>query len=233
MRRFWSDATIAETADGFGILLDTRPLRLSGGAALVVPHRALAEAIAAEWSAAPAIIVADRMKLTRLAGAAIERVAPDPDALRHNLLAYGGTDLLCYRAETPLELAALQQRLWQPWLDWAAASFGARMIATYGLMATTQSARVCNALRRALAPQDQWTLAALGAAVPALGSLVLGLAMINGVLTASQAHSLAILDETWQERQWGADAERLASRAAVERDLAAAAAFVALTRPPA
>ena len=40
------------------------------------------------------------------------------------LAQYGGTDLLCYRAEDEA-LAAMQARDWQPLLDWAAATHGA------------------------------------------------------------------------------------------------------------
>lgn len=230
MRRVWSEVTVAEGAEGWHILLDDKPVRLSSGVPLALQHRRLADAIQGEWQAAPARVAPDDLPLTRLAGAAIERIGPDPEALRQNLLAYGGTDLLCYRAEAPADLAALQHALWQPWLDWAATTFGARLIATCGIAAAVQPAMVRRALSRALAPQDQWALAGLGVAVPALGSLVLGLAMINGALAAAQAHALAILDETWQERNWGTDADRLARRAWVARDIETAASFVSLTR---
>ncbi|MDD2877005.1 MAG: ATPase [Acidiphilium sp.] len=230
MRRFWTHATIATQDGGYAVLLDGKPVRLPGGTPLAVAHRPLAEAIAREWAAANAVVVPDDLPLTRLAGAAIERIAPDPAALRQNLLAYGGADLLCYRAETPAELAALQYAHWQPWLDWAARCFDARLIPTHGIVAVIQPETVLDALSRALAPQDNWALAGLGVAVPALGSLVLGLATISGALTPPDAHALAILDETWQERQWGIDAEAQARRTAVARDIASAVEFVTLTR---
>ncbi|MDD2860735.1 MAG: ATPase, partial [Acidiphilium sp.] len=62
------------------------------------------------------------------------------------------------------------------------------------------------------------------------GSLILGLAAITGALTASEAHDLARLDEDWQERQWGTDAESAVRRALVARDIASAVSFVNLTR---
>ncbi|MGC9268779.1 ATP12 family chaperone protein [Acidiphilium sp.] len=230
MRRFWTDVTIDAVEAGFAIRLDGKPVRLPGGAPLAVPHQALASAIAGEWRAANATIIPDDLPLTQLAGAAIEQIAPDPDALRRNLLAYGSTDLLCYRAETPAALAALQHEKWQPWLDWANNRLGARLVTTRGIIAVTQSDAALRCLAGALASQDEWALAGLGVAVPALGSLVLGLATIAGAMTPETAHDLARLDEIWQEATWGADAEAQARRNGIARDIASAAMFVTLTR---
>ena len=50
-RRFYETVTVAETADGWQVLLDGRPPRSSRGAALRTPTRDLAELAAAEWEA--------------------------------------------------------------------------------------------------------------------------------------------------------------------------------------
>ena len=42
------------------------------------------------------------------------------------IAAYGETDLLCYRAERPAELAQRQAAAWDPLLDWVAERHGAR-----------------------------------------------------------------------------------------------------------
>lgn len=230
MKRFWHSAACVVVVDGFGISLDGKPLRLPGGAPLAVPSRPLAEAIAAEWSVAGHGIAADDLPLTRLAGAAIERIAPDPEPVRGNLLAYGRTDLLCYRAEAPDDLASLQHQAWQPWLDWAAESFGARLATTTGMIAVHQSDAAIVALARVLVAENCWALAGLGVIVPALGSLVLGLATLRGALAPEAAYGLATLDETWQERKWGTDPEALARRRAVGAEIASGVRFVTLAR---
>jgi chaperone required for assembly of F1-ATPase len=76
-------------------------------------------------------------------------------------------------------------------------------------------------------------LAALGVAVPALGSLVLGLALAEGELDAASAHRIAVLDEVFQESLWGYDAEAAARRAHVAGDIAVAGRFLELVRAPA
>ena len=44
--------------------------------------------------------------LTRLAGTAQQRIAPDPAPTIDAIARYAESDLLCYRAETPEELVA-------------------------------------------------------------------------------------------------------------------------------
>ena len=39
------------------------------------------------------------------------------------------------------------------------------------------------------------------------GSLILGLAIINGRLSAKEAYQLSRIDEQWQLEQWGEDEE--------------------------
>ncbi|MDA8253768.1 MAG: hypothetical protein M0Z28_31960, partial [Rhodospirillales bacterium] len=82
----------------------------------------------------------------------------------------------------------------------------------------------------ALAAVGPYGLAALGVAVPALGSVVLGLALAEGALTAAEAHALATLDETYQEEFWGSDAQALARRRQIGDDVALAGRFLELLR---
>ena len=49
MKRFYKDVSVEPADGGFRVTLDDRPIRTQGGAAQVVPTRALAEAMAEEW----------------------------------------------------------------------------------------------------------------------------------------------------------------------------------------
>lgn len=231
MKRFWDHASAVPTAGGFAVHLDGRPVRLPGGGTLAVPARALAEALAAEWQAAgggkDGSMAWDDVPLTRLVGTAAERIAPAPEATMLAIAKYGETDLLCYRADDP-PLAARQQANWQPWLDWSAEILGARLVATEGLMPVTQEPAALAALARALVWMDPLRLSALGVLVPALGSLVLGLAVQRGALDVAGAHRLSILDELFQEEHWGLDWMAEERREKVAADLHLAARLLAL-----
>ncbi len=234
MKRFWDAATVAEQADGYAVLLDKRPMHLPGGGVLRVRSARLAAALAAEWQQAGGgkggeMSFADT-PLTRLAGTAQQRIAPDPDPIVDAIARYGESDLLCYRADSPEALVQRQIQDWQPWLDWVALTYDAPLRVTTGIGHVRQHHDSIRALRNAVAVLDADALAGLGIAVPALGSLVLGLALAAGKLDAPTAFQLGCLDELFQAEQWGGDAEAEARRRAIAEDIDLAARYIMLTR---
>ncbi|HVY15631.1 MAG TPA: ATP12 family protein [Rhodopila sp.] len=234
MKRFWDQASAAPVEGGFEIHLDGKPMRLPSSVPLLVRSERLARAIAAEWQAAGGgkggeMSFSDT-PLTRLAGTAQERIAPDPHPTVDAIARYGESDLLCYRAETPAELVRRQTEGWQPWLDWMAATHGAPLRVTAGVGFVRQHHDTVAALRNVVAAYDADALAGLGVAVPALGSLVLGLALAAGMLDAEAAHRLASLDELFQMEQWGEDPEAAARRANILTEIKQADRYLGLVR---
>ncbi len=228
MKRFWSGTAVTGAGTAWSVALDGKPLRLPGGGSLTVPSPRLAEALAAEWAAAPPAFTPDHLPLTRLAATAQDRVRQHRGDITTQLANYGLNDLLCYRAGHPPALAARQAAAWQPWLDWAAARHGIQLTVTSGLMPITQPPTARPACTAALASLDEYQLAGLGVIIPALGSLVLGLAVQTNALAPAPACDLAQLDALWQEQQWGADSAAAAARRTLLADVAAAAQFMVI-----
>lgn len=225
-RRFWVQAAVRPEPSGHAVDLDSRPLRTPAGAPLIVPTAALARAIAEEWNALEGTIQPDRLPLTRFANSAIDRVTPAREPVIETIAAYGGSDLLCYRAEAPAQLRALQAEAWDPWLDWSARELGAPLIAVFGLMPHPQPEPSLAALRAAIAAMDAFELAALHELVALSGSLVLGLAVARGALAPESAWRLSRLDEEWQAEQWGLDAEAEAVATRKQTDFGIAAIII-------
>lgn len=221
-KRFWTAAEVAEADNGFGVTLDGRSVKTPAKAPLTLPSRALAQALAEEWDAQEKVIDPTSMPLTRLANSAIDKVTPQHAAVAEMLAEYGGSDLLCYRAESPEELIQRQAAAWDPWVDWAAARHEARLILAQGLMPVEQPPAALERLHRVVSAHDPFALTALHEFVTLTGSLVLGLAVSAGALEAGEAWDLSRVDERWQEEQWGHDEEAAAlARAKREAILAA------------
>lgn len=227
-KRFWTEVHVAETPGGFGVKLDARTLRTPAKAELVVPTRALAEAIAAEWRAVEGEIRPEALPFTRAANVAVDRIAADPGPLVAHLAAYGETDLLCYRAEAPVGLQARQAAAWDPALAWAARDLGAPLAVTDGVAHRAQDPASLAALHAAVGAHDAFALTALSELVTLSGSLVLGLAVARGALGAPEAWAAARLDETWQEEQWGVDDEAAEMARVRENDFLRAATLLEL-----
>lgn len=230
-RRFWTRVAVAPEAGGVGVLLDDRPLRTPAQAPLVAPTRAFAEAVAAEWRAVEGELRPEALPFTRAANVAIDRVAPARSAVAGQIAAYGGSDLLCYRATEPEGLRRRQAAGWDPPLAWAAAALGAPLRLAEGVVHRPQPPASLAALRAALEAEDAFTLTALHEIAAVTGSVVLALGVARGTWSAEAAWRLARIDETWQAEQWGEDAEAAAAAARLRADLMRAARMLEMLAP--
>ncbi|CAN1542633.1 COG5387 Chaperone required for the assembly of the mitochondrial F1-ATPase [Paracoccaceae bacterium] len=206
-RRFWTETSAVPVDGGFTVHLDARPVRTPLKAPLVVPTFALAQAIAAEWQAQGAKVNPETMPFTRTANSAIDKVAPQHAAVAAMLAEYGGSDLLCYRAEGPEDLIGRQAAAWDPVLQWAKDMLDAPLVVTPGVMHVDQPTASLAKLRQAVDAQDPFRLSAFHDLVAISGSLVLALAVTRRTLTAEAAWDLSRIDESWQIALWGEDEE--------------------------
>lgn len=225
MKRFYKSVT---TNDAGGVLLDGRPVRTPARVPLVMPTPALAEAVAAEWTAQGEEIRPQDMPLTGLANAAIDRVAPEQAAFAASLAQYGETELLCYRADGPPDLIARQHERWDPLLDWAREQYDVDFTLVTGIMHQPQPMATVQRLGGAVASASPHQLAALSPLVTISGSLVVGLALLEEAVLPEDAFAIAHLDELWQAEQWGEDEWALDARNARKRDFLAACQFLEL-----
>src|SRR5262245_740623 len=97
-KRFYKEAAVVERDDGFHIALDGRTARTPGRSPVMLPTRASAEVVAAEWAAQGERIDPAAMPVTRLVNSALDGVAADPAPVRAEIIKYASSDLLCYRA---------------------------------------------------------------------------------------------------------------------------------------
>ncbi len=231
MKRFYKLATAEQAGEGGAIIrLDGRVLKTPAKAEMRLPTLALAEAIAGEWQAQQDVIRPQSMPLMQLAATAIDRVMVDPAFARTDVVRYGGTDLLSYRADEPAALAERQAAEWQPLLDWFRDRYDVQMNVTSGIIAVAQPADLTPRLERVCDGLDAWQLTALHGATTNSGSVVIGLALLDGRLDAEAAHRAALVDELHQAERWGEDAEAAARRTGLLADLRATAQFLALLR---
>jgi chaperone required for assembly of F1-ATPase len=213
-QRFWTDTRVEAVDGGFTVRLDGRAVKTPAKTLLVVPTRAMAERIAAEWDAQQGKVDPRTMPWTRSANAAIDKVATQFAEVATLLAAYGDTDLLCYRADGPAELAARQTDGWDPLLAWSATALDAPLTATVGVMPVGQPAESLARLTARITQMTAFQLTGFHDLVAISGSLVLALAVADRRLSAPEAWHLSRLDEHWQAEVWGRDEEAGALEAA-------------------
>jgi chaperone required for assembly of F1-ATPase len=227
-KRFYKDVAVKDKGAGAALLLDGKPVRTPAKKKLVLPGRALAEAVAEEWRAQGERIDPLTMPLTKLANSAIDGVAGREPAVTDDIMNHAASDLLCYRAPGPQALVDAQAKHWDPVLAWAKEALGAPLVLGEGVVHVAQPQASLDRLRESLAGRDPFTLAALHVMTSLTGSALLALAVAMGRLSPEEAWAAAHVDEDWQISQWGEDAEAAERRANCRRDFAAAARTLGL-----
>jgi chaperone required for assembly of F1-ATPase len=230
--RFYKDVTLAEVTGGFQVLLDARGVKTVGGAAQLLPSRALAEALAAEWARQGEKIDPASLPLRDMADYAIDMVTPNPHACAEGLLAYAETDTLCYRADPDEPLHARQQAVWEPLLAAFEAAHAVAFTRVSGVLHRPQPPATLAVLRARLLTLDPFVLAGVEAMTKLAASLVTAVAVLDA-RHEDEPRALwqaACLEEEWQAELWGRDWEAEERRERREADFLRAAAFARLAK---
>ncbi len=107
-KRTWRAATAVLHGDSYALALDGIPKTTPAGNVYVCPTSALAEALVAEWNAAPQRFDPRAFPLSQLIATAHDIVATRRAAVISEVAAYAANDLLCLRAAEPPTLAQRQ-----------------------------------------------------------------------------------------------------------------------------
>lgn len=230
MKRFYRDVTVAPTEGGWRVLLDGRAIKTVGGKPQIVPSAALAEVMAAEWAGQGEEIDTTAFLFRDMADYAIDVVATRRDEAVAAIVAYGESDTLCYRADPDEALHARQRDVWEPVLEAAEERHGVRFRRVSGIIHRPQPEETLAQLRRFVAAQDDFALAALRNLASLAASLVIALAALEPDADVTALWNAANLEEDWQAELWGKDAEAQARREKRAAAFAASARFAALSR---
>ncbi|MBO9601709.1 MAG: molecular chaperone [Novosphingobium sp.] len=229
MKRFYKEVAVEPApvaGDGWRVTLDGRGIKTQMGANQIVPSRALAEAMAAEWAGQGAEIDAARFVFRDLADYAIDIAAKEGV----DLLRFAETDTLCYRAEPDDPLAARQRELWDPILGALETKLGVGFDRICGIVHRPQPPATIAALKALLDAADPFTLAALNTMASLAASLAVALAALEDGADPETLYAAANAEEDWQAEHWGWEWTAEEKRAKKLAEFTAAFAFARLTK---
>ena len=209
-KKFYKLATVT---DELGIALDGRGVKTPMKAKMILPSRALADAIAAEWNAQEEFINPAAMPLTKLANTAIDRAGTERKFVAWQVVEFSGSDMVCYRADAPANLVALQSSAWDPVVAWATENLGAKFNMVSGVMHSAQSAETIAAVEAYVAKLSNFELTVAHNLTTLTGSALLGLMLTAKAISAEAGWTAAHIEEDFQIATWGQDDEANARRA--------------------
>ena len=213
LKRFYKDVTLEVGEPGFLILLDGRVVKTPMKQDLLVPAKALAEAIAEEWAGQDEVIDLETMIFTKLANTALDRVVPRRQEIVDELLGFAGSDLLCYRATEPAALIEREDIAWGPFLAWLKESHDVEMSVASGILHVAQEPGALEKFGSLYESLDGFALTSAHNLTTLTGSAILALALLKEKSTPEQVWQAAHVDEDFQIERWGEDEEASRRRA--------------------
>jgi chaperone required for assembly of F1-ATPase len=172
---------------------------------LVLPTKALAELVAAEWADIKGMPKPGQLQVTGYINSWADHTTGHRDEVLAQYLRYLPTDTLRYHTDATQDAAlnAKQQAHWQPVLQWwqQQTSVALPVITTLQVCALhdDDAAKV----KQRLAHMDDLRLLCLAELAALYSSAVLAYAVLCEHLSTEQALALSILEETHQIERWG------------------------------
>jgi chaperone required for assembly of F1-ATPase len=195
MKKFYHLVAVNRHADGFAVLLDGKPVRTPLKRQLVCPTEALAQAIMAEWVAQVETIKPETMPLTQFMITFLDGVQDRREAIHAELLNYLDTDLVCYRAADPPQYAQAQKQAWDPIIGWFEVNFGVKLETTTEISPLKQNAVVHQSVETYVRNLNDYEFSMLQIVTYETGSLIIGIAFLEGAVTPEAAFKAAQVEE--------------------------------------
>ena len=125
------------------------------------------------------------------------------DEITYNL----NNDMICYFANSPVELVDLQNKDWIPLINYMKSSYNIELIYTSKLFSINQKPDSLLKLKNILNEINIFKLSAIYTLSQITKSIIISLALVNNKISAKKAFEDSNLEELYQISKWGKDEE--------------------------
>ncbi len=205
MRRFYELVTTEDTSEGIVINLDGRPVKAKSGQSLFAPNESAASFMVEEWLAQGEDIIPDTMPVTQIISTMIDRVIEQRPSISPLVLKYLDTDLICYLADMPKELADEQSKYWAPVRKWFEQKYDVSLETTTSLAAVLQDKKAHDGVALYVDGLDDLHFTLLQLVTSVSGSLILALAMLDKEISALDVFNACFIEEHHKDKIYDAD----------------------------
>lgn len=207
LKRFWKTVGIDIRNDGIAVTLDKRALKTPSGNTLLLPKekRLAATAIADEWENQEIFLKQHALPMTSITARAIDAFRDEVTRkqVQATLLDYLDTDTICFHHDDPPPLVELQQKHWEPLLEWVRATYGVEVKVFDSVLLHSQPGQTRKVLGNVIAQMDPWEMAAMERATYVTKSFLIALALVKRHFAVEQAALAAQVEVESQIQRWG------------------------------
>lgn len=201
MKKFYQSVSLSEkTQEGFGLLLDNKPVQTPARKAFFIQSADIAKLIVKEWELQTDYILPLTMPVSQMAMTLTDRVIPFRDKLENEILDYIDTDLICYRADDPEQYRKVQEEKWNPFIDWFQDKFNLSLEVTTGLSPLTQSNDIHEAIKTKISTLNFEEFMALYLTTLGTGSIILAFSFVAQDFTVDEILGASFAEENLKDK---------------------------------
>ena len=146
---------------------------------LVLPSEILVNEVLREWDQNSDNINIDDLVFYGVLSTAIDKVNLEKDAYVNDIIDFIDTDLICYRAESPNDLIALQNKSWNPILLLIEKYIDVKIKVFKGIMPSNQDQKVHTEIKKLISNLSDVQISVLHRITNLIGSIFLSLCILK------------------------------------------------------
>ena len=143
----------------------------------------------------------------KITNTAIDKIKPNNIFYINEITDNLNNDMICYFANSPLELVDLQNKEWLPLINYMKSSYNIELIYTSKLFSINQKPDSLLKLKNILNEINIFKLSAIYTLSQITKSIIISLALVNNKISAKKAFENSNLEELYQISKWGKDEE--------------------------
>jgi len=143
----------------------------------------------------------------KITNTAIDKIKPNNVFYINEITDNLNNDMICYFANSPVELVDLQNKEWLPLINYMESSYNIELIYTSKLFSINQKPDSLLKLKNILNEINIFKLSAIYTLSQITKSIIISLALVNNKISAKKAFENSNLEELYQISKWGKDEE--------------------------
>ena len=220
MKKFWETIEIKKVSSKeFYILLDNKKLKTPLKKELTLSNHLMAKEVLKEWDQRSDIINTDDLVFYGLLSTAIDKVSEEKNSYINDIINFIDTDLICYRADNPIDLVSFQNKHWDPIISLIEKYINTKVSIFKGVMPSQQNSKVHHKVKNLVVELSDIQISVLHRITNLIGSVFLALCILKKDLSNKQAFELSFLDELWQAENWGYEEDASTKRKKIRTEL--------------
>ena len=187
--------------------INNKSLKTPDGNIIELPSIKLAKILLKDYESSFKSKPLNIVRPIKITNTAIDKIKPNNIFYINEITDNLNNDMICYFANSPVELVDLQNKDWLPLINYMKSSYNIELIYTSKLFSINHKPDSLLKLKNILNEINIFKLSAIYTLSQITKSIIISLALVNNKISAKKAFENSNLEELYQISKWGKDEE--------------------------